>query len=207
MDHPLPTAAEVLSRADLSGNAKVAWLGLTDFMGRDEIARPHMADLRAAVGQPDRTLRRALAELVDRGLLEALPQDGGAGFRFLGYQAPAKFPAASDPSPMTRGAKRMPHRLPEHWCPSPETLAHCHRLRPDIDLSREIEAMRYWFTHGNGRGTQRGSWDQTYVGWIERSLPASAGPGGARPAAAGRGPPESEGARRLREIIEQERTA
>ncbi len=97
--------------------------------------------------------------------------------------------------------RKVPVALAPDWCPSPETLAHCAKRRPDVDLSRELEAMRFYFRLGAKAGTLRASWEQTYVNWIDRASPASAPPSRASAAAAGRGPVESEGAMRLRQII------
>lgn len=73
----------VLSRADLSGNAKVVWIALQAFVAADGYARPRLVELQQATGLPDKTLRDALRLLVDRRLLVADRMLGGVtGFRY-----------------------------------------------------------------------------------------------------------------------------
>lgn len=74
---PMAAPAELISRADLSSAAKVCWMGLAQFIGADGLARPRLTALQQVVGMADKTLRRALAELVDSGIISAIRMPGG----------------------------------------------------------------------------------------------------------------------------------
>jgi hypothetical protein len=74
---PLAAPAELIARADLSSAAKVCWMGLAQFVGTDGLARPRLTELQQVIGMADKTLRRALAELVNAGVVSAIRMAGG----------------------------------------------------------------------------------------------------------------------------------
>jgi hypothetical protein len=61
---PLAVPAEILSRTDVSPAAKLAWMAMASAIGADGLCQASLKALRSVVGLPDRTMRRALGELV-----------------------------------------------------------------------------------------------------------------------------------------------
>jgi hypothetical protein len=112
---PLAAPAELIARADLSSGAKVCWMGLAQFVGADGLARPRLTELQQVVGMADKTLRRALAELVDAGVVTAIRMPGGVTAYTLNPGHSDRTSPQGNPSHIDRTPLAQPADLPPEF--------------------------------------------------------------------------------------------
>lgn len=72
----LQIPADLAARPDLGPSAKLAFMAVWAAIGMDGLCRLPLAELQARVGLSDKTMRNALAELVEAGLLTPIPCHG-----------------------------------------------------------------------------------------------------------------------------------
>lgn len=228
---PVLAPAALLARTDITASAKLAWLGLTMFLGKDGLSHPRLVDLQQVLGMPDRTLRRALSELVETGTVTPLRMSSDAvayivsgeelstGTGQIGRQngrtdlTKEYIYNTSTLQGEERGAgerrtigrqRRVPTLIPADWLPSKDALAYAAEHAPHADASRElVKFVAYW----RERRVMRADWNLSFMRWLDKAQPSvvAAPVPGAGGAAGGSRPMSGGMAFLLRTINEENR--
>lgn len=140
----------VLYRDDISEHAKMAYLCLSSFIGADEAAWPSVATLARMAAVSESTMRRALSDLRDAGLVEwsgRVREDGGQTSNL--YRINVNPPSQPDTPPLSEGQgapvtvtdERTSVNVPHENETSPQQKGGADTVSDVPDWVKEIEWM------------------------------------------------------------------